>query len=94
MSIFSKLFGGGKTGAAAPQADPIEHDGFRIFPAPVKEAGGHRIAARIEKEIDGEVKTHQMIRADLVASLDEATAISIAKARQMIKEQGDTIFGP
>jgi len=93
MSLFSKLFGGGSSGGASSEPEPIEHDGFKIYPQPMKEAGGNRVAARIAKEIDGEVKTHQMIRADLVASFDEATDISIAKAKQVIKEQGDRLFG-
>jgi len=93
MSLFSKLFGGGSGGGASSGPEPIEHDGFKIYAQPMKEAGGHRVSARIEKEIGGEVKTHQMIRADLIASLDEATEISVAKAKQVIKEQGDRLFG-
>jgi hypothetical protein len=93
MSLFSKLFGGGASGAKSSGPEPIEHDGFKIYPQPIKETGGHRVAARIEKEIGGEVKTHQMIRADLVADPEEATAITIAKAKQVIKEQGDRLFG-
>lgn len=90
MSIFSKLFGGG--GGAAPEAQPETHEGFRIFPEPVKEGTHWRVAARIEKEVGGEVLTHHLIRADTLASQDEAAAASVNKARQMIDEQGERIF--
>ena len=89
MSLFSKLFGGG----AKHEAEPVEYEGFRIFAEPIKETGGHRVAARIEKEIGGEVKTHQMIRADQCQSKEEARQISVAKAKMLIDEQGDSIFG-
>jgi hypothetical protein len=91
MSLLSKLFGGGAK--SAPKAEPVLYEGFQIFPEPMKEAGGHRVAARIEKEIDGTIKSHQMIRADLIASPDEATEVAIAKARKLIDEQGEHLFG-
>jgi hypothetical protein len=36
---------------------------------------------------------HELVRADTMASLEDATAISLAKARQMIDEQGERLFG-
>lgn len=93
MSLLSRLFGGGSSSASKPQADPVAHEDFRIYPEPAKESGGFRIVARIEKDIDGETKTHQMIRADVCNSADEAEEASIAKARQLIDQQGDKIFG-
>ena len=62
MSIFRKLFGGGG-GSSAPEAEPEEYNGFAITPEPIKEGHTFRIAARIEKEVNGEVKTHRLIRA-------------------------------
>ena len=56
MSILSKLFGG--SGASKPAADPVVYEGFAIYPEPIAEGGQHRIAARIEKEIGGELKSH------------------------------------
>jgi hypothetical protein len=94
MSWLSKLFGGGKAeepAAAAPKAAE-EYKGFRIIPGPIKEGGQYRVAARIEKVIDGTVMTHQLVRADTMGSLDDALSISAAKARQVIDEQGDAVF--
>ena len=47
MSLLSRLFGKGG-GTPDEAAEPETYEGFRIFPDPIKEAGGHRIAARIE----------------------------------------------
>lgn len=91
MSLFSKLFGGGG-GSSKPAPEPEDYKGFRIFPEPASEQGGYRLGARIEKEIDGETRSHTMMRADIIQSLDEAEAFSIRKAKQMIDEQGDAFL--
>lgn len=88
MSIFSKLFGG----KPKPQAEPELHNDYRIFAEPQSEQGGFRIAARIEKDVDGDTKTHMMIRADKCQSMDEATTTSVLKAKMLIDQQGDSIF--
>ncbi len=90
MSILSKLFGGG--GGAKSSAPAEEYEGFRITPQPQADSGGHRICAVIEKEIDGETKTHTMIRADQCQSRDEAVTSSTLKAKRLIDEQGEAIF--
>ena len=87
MSLFSKLFGGG--GASAPEPTPEDYKGFAITPTPHKEGSRWRIGARIEK--DG--KTHDLIRADVLEDKDAADTASIGKAKQMIDEQGDRLFG-
>ena len=85
MSILSRLFGGG----GAPEVEPEEYKGFRITPEPAREGGKFRIGARIEK--DGQV--HNLIRADMLDDLEGANAASVGKAKQMIDEQGDRLFG-
>lgn len=92
MSLLSRMFGRkpDKTASAAPEsASAQEHNGFRITPTPIREGGQFRVCALIEK--DG--RKHELIRADTMASQEEATAMSLAKARQMIDEQGDRLFG-
>ena len=88
MPLFSKLFGSSTPKDAAPET----HEGFRITPEPMKEAGGYRLAARIEKEIGGETRSHRMIRADVYSAEDEARAASVSKAKQMIDQMGDGLF--
>jgi hypothetical protein len=91
MAWFSKLFGGKSAEAEADASaqSSEEYKGFRISAQPIREGGQYRISAKVEK--DGQV--HQLIRADTVTSIDDATAISLAKARQVIDEQGEKLFG-
>lgn len=90
MSLLSKLFGGAKGKAQEPTS--TEHQGYRITPEPAREGSKFRIGARIEKDIDGETKTHKLVRADVMDSHDDAVTVSINKAKQMIDEQGERIF--
>lgn len=46
----------------------------------------------VEREIDGEVKTHTMIRADVCSNQDEAVRVSVLKAKMLIDQQGEGIF--
>jgi hypothetical protein len=92
MSILSRLFGG----AAKPEARAEVAETYkecRITAVPEATEGGYRVGARIEKEIGGTAKVHHLMRADTLGSLDEAEAFSIRKAKQVIDEQGDAIFG-
>jgi hypothetical protein len=90
MSILSRLFGGG---GSAPEAEPETYNEFRIFPEPQSDAGGFRIAGRIEKEVGGEVKTHRFLRADTMQSKEECARFTVLKAKQIIDEQGEGMFG-
>ena len=91
MSIFKKLFGGGGR-SSAPEAEPEEYNGFAITPEPIKEGHTFRIAARIEKEVNGEVKTHRLIRADTLESHGAAVEASVGKAKLLIDQLGDRLF--
>lgn len=90
QGLFARIFGLG--GASKPAVAAEEHNGFAIYPEPVKEGTQWRIAARIEKEVDGEVKVHRLIRADTLESEEAARAASVGKAKQVIDEQGERIF--
>ena len=74
-------------------ATPETYDGFTIFPEPASEGGRYRIGARIEKEIGGELKSHILIRADVLDDHQSAVTASLNKAKQVIDEQGDRLFG-
>ncbi len=89
MSIFSKLFGGGEKS----ELQPVSYNGFDIFPVLIAEGGKYRLSARIEKIINGDRKTNALIRADVFESRDQAESFSITKAKQVIDEQGECIFG-
>ena len=90
MSLLSKLFGARpKPAAAEPSHKPEEYNGFAITPTPIKDGPGWRLSALIQK--DG--RSHTLVRADIINNLDEAATASLAKAKRMIDEQGDRLFG-
>ncbi len=95
MSFLKRLFGLGSADAPAapPPADAVEYKGFQIRPAPFKDSGQFQTCALINKVVDGVEKEHRLIRADRFASIDDARDVSLRKARQMIDEQGDRLFG-
>ena len=92
MSFLKKLFGGGGGSADAPAAETVDHEGYTIAPTPMPDGGQFRVCGTISKEIDGEVKSHTLIRADLFSTADESAEATIRKAKQVIKEQGDRLF--
>jgi hypothetical protein len=89
MSLFKRLFSGNAAPAEVPSED---YKGYTITPDPIREGGKFRLAAKITKEIDGEMKEHQLIRADMLESEDVARTEGAAKARVVIDQQGDSIF--
>ncbi len=87
MSLLKRLFG------SKPAEDLVEtYNGFRIVVVPMVEGSKYRLAARIEKDVDGVVQVHQVIRADTFDDLAQAQAVSLAKAKQVIDEQGKSLF--
>lgn len=94
MSFLKKLFGGGKPIEAKP-AGPlksIEHNGFTIHATPYQEGGQYQLCGIVEKEIDGEVKSHRFVRADRFAGQDEAVEFTLVKGRQLVEQEGERLF--
>ncbi|MEM0937833.1 MAG: HlyU family transcriptional regulator [Pseudomonadota bacterium] len=93
MSLLSRLFGSHGGDASSKGTAPGEnYEGYMIYAEPLRDGGKWRVAARIEKEVDGEVRTHRLIRADTLDGEDAAVAASSAKAKVLIDQQGDAIF--
>ena len=90
MSLLSRLFGKGNAPSSAPE--PIEYEGFRIFPEPISEDGGYRLAARIELGEGDSLKTHNLIRADVIRDREQAVDAAVSKAKQMIDQMGARLF--
>ena len=88
MSLLSRLFGK----SPSPSEPAEEYKGFSIRPDLGKSGSQFRLGARIEKEIDGTLRNHDLIRADTFQDRDQAVTASLAKARQVIDEQGDRLF--
>ncbi len=90
MSLLSKLFGARPNAKAETEtSQPEEYKGFAITPCPIREGSRYRVSARIEK---GD-RVHRLIRADMLDDAQTATATSLAKAKRMIDEQGERLFG-
>lgn len=93
MSFFKRLFGGSDAGEASAKTEAEEqYDGFHIAATPAKEGGQYRLQGIISKTVDGQEKSHRLIRADLFSSKDECVAFTIRKAKQVIDEQGEKLF--
>jgi hypothetical protein len=91
--IFSRLSGEGSGApeAAAATAE-VEYKGYMIRPTPYKNNGQYQTSGIVRKETPEGVKEHKFIRADTYASLDDANAFAIMKAKQLIDQQGDRMF--
>ncbi len=87
-SFLSRLFGS----AAPTPKEPVLYKDCRIFAEPIQDGAVFRVAARIEKDVNGVTKTHSLIRADTRNALDEATEATMAKAKQAIDQLGDGLF--
>ena len=93
MSFLKRLFGGGETKPAAELRGEAEtYEGFTITPVPMAEAGQFRLSAIIEREVNGETKTHRLVRADLFPDRASAESAAVQKARRVIDEQGVSLF--
>lgn len=93
MSFLKKLFGGGPSAPAEPESGATEeYKGFTIRATLMPVGSEYQLAGHIEKEINGELKGYDFVRADRFSSKDEVQSFAIAKGRQIIDEQGASIF--
>jgi hypothetical protein len=91
LSKFLKsIFGGGQGASRKPEklSEPQVYKEFSIEAAPIDEGGKYRTAGYISGELEGEIRRVQFIRADENGDRQAAIDHSIAKARQIIDEQG------
>ena len=95
LGLLKKLFGGGGSGGGdgeTHQGDPVEYEGYTVTPCPMKEPQGWRVSGTVTREVDGELKTHRFIRADVYFNLDDTLATTLAKGKRLVDEQGDRLF--
>ncbi|MGO1296305.1 MAG: HlyU family transcriptional regulator [Vibrio sp.] len=91
MGLFTRLFGE-KKAQVAPEVIPVEYQGYNIYQEPLAEGRQYRVAGRITKSVDGEVKEHRFIRSDVLASEQDANELMLKKAQLFIDQMGDNIF--
>jgi hypothetical protein len=82
----------GGTESTEPALEAVEYNGYRIRPAPSRAGDSYQTAGVIEKDFPDGVKEHRFIRAEAHSSRDAAAAFAIAKAKQIIDQQGDRVF--
>lgn len=94
MSFLKSLFGGGAARDAGPKRALAEEEykGYTIRAVEMRAGAQYQLAGRVEKDIGGEIKVHEFIRADTLPDRDEVTAASLAKGRQLVDEQGEALF--
>ena len=91
--LLGKIFGGGENSSAAPEPEEaVEYKGFTITVAPIKEGGQFKTAGMISKDLNGEQRSVQFIRADNHSDRQAAVDHSERKAQQIIDEQGEAVF--
>lgn len=91
-NLLKTLFGGSNGSKEPSKTVSVTHDAYQIIAEPQSAGGQWQVRGRIEKEVDGEVKSHIFIRADTLPNETEAANEMIRKARLMIDQQGDAIF--
>jgi hypothetical protein len=84
---------GGSGRAAEPEMPAVEYKGYSIRPAPYLNNGQYQTAGVIQKDAADGVKEHRFIRAETHPSREDAAAFAITKAKQIIDQQGDRVFG-
>ncbi|HHY48255.1 MAG TPA: hypothetical protein GYA10_00675 [Alphaproteobacteria bacterium] len=96
MSFLKKLFGGGGDAGAASGGGAAlgeeSYKGFLITAIEMRAGAEYQLAGTIEKDVNGERKTYQFVRADRISSRDELVSMALAKGRQIIDEQGEGVF--
>ncbi len=79
-------------GAAGKEAEEVPYNGYLIQPTPYLRNGSYQTCGIIIKDAAGERREHRFVRAETHPSRKAAVAFSIAKARQLIDEQGARLF--
>ncbi len=97
MSFWKRLFGGGEGSGDAPAAGggmlgQEEYKGFLIKAIEMRAGSEYQLAGTIEKDVGGERKTYQFVRADRMSSKDDLISLALSKGRQIIDEQGERVF--
>lgn len=98
MSLFKKLFGGGSKPGEGREGRLLgeeEYSGFIVRALEMKAGSEYQLCGEIVKKSEtgeGDPQVHKFIRADRLATDALAKEAALAKGRQIIDEQGKTLF--
>ena len=96
MSFLKRIFGGGDGAQDASDGKVLETESYKdytIRAIEMRAGSEYQLCGEIEKQVGAEQKVHRFIRADRLSSPDQAAASALSKARQIVDEQGDRLFG-
>lgn len=90
MGLFSSLKSmfSSESSPAPSTMESETYKGFTITPAPMAEGSQYRVNGTIEKDD----KSHQFIRADVLASQEECAQEMIRKSKLLIDQVGEGLF--
>jgi hypothetical protein len=97
--FLSKLFGsfsggsGGGEGSGSAREHMQKIGEYTVFATPRREGSQFRLAGRIEHETDTGKLVRTFVRADLFASETDTVETTFRKAKQIIEQHGQTLFG-
>jgi hypothetical protein len=92
-ALRDRFLGSGSPQAEEPPGEAVEYKGFRLRAAPYAAKGQYQVAGVIERDTPEGVKEHRFVRADTHPNRDDAAEFAIRKAKQIVDEQGDRLFG-
>jgi hypothetical protein len=96
MSFWKKIFGGGGEDAGKSIEPAVvgeeSYKGFTIKAITMPAGSEFQLAGLIEKTIGGELRSYKFVRADRFSSREDVVSFSLAKGRQIIDEQGESVF--
>ncbi len=91
LDFLRKLTGRPNAGSDEPAARET-YQGLEVLAWPRAEGGVWRVAGRIQRPGDDEGAGHDFVRADTMASHDEAVRMSLLKGKQLVDEKGEGIL--
>ncbi|MDJ0611394.1 MAG: HlyU family transcriptional regulator [Kiloniellales bacterium] len=91
--LLRALVGGGEAKEAAAGGTAFEYQGYIIRATPRRQGAQWLTVGVIAKEIDGELKEQSFIRADTHPTREDAENCAIGKAKNIIDQQGEDLFG-
>mgnify|MGYP000539584069 CR=1 FL=1 len=91
--FFKRLFASAANENEPQGNDPDEvYNDVELFARPVGEGGQWRVAGTLRKQVEGQVVERKFVRADLLPDQETARTMTLAKARMIIDQNGDSLW--